>query len=83
MVEHFADLKVNLQVSRKRPDLRLAEVRLKNVYLVTGPTQLRSRHRLGPLHVPLEAERCRHGAVAIPVVAVGGLIAVGTGQQRA
>jgi hypothetical protein len=40
---------------------------------MTGPTQLRSRHRLGPLHVPLETQRCRHVAVAIPIVAVGAL----------
>lgn len=25
-----------------------------------------SWHRLGPLHMPVEAQRCRHGAVAIP-----------------
>ena len=42
-----------------------------------------SWHRLGPLHVPLEAKLCGHRAVAIPIVAVGGLIAVGPRQQRA
>ena len=33
--------------------------------------------------MPLEAKRCRHGAVAIPIVAVGGLVAVSPRQQRA
>src|SRR4029077_3430702 len=33
-----------------------------------------SPHRLGPLDVPLEAQRCRHRALAIPIVAVGGLV---------
>ena len=33
-----------------------------------------SEHRLGPLHVPLEAQQCRHRAVAIPIVAVGILV---------
>ena len=32
--------------------------------------------------MPLETERCRHGAVAIPIVAVTSLVSVGTGQQR-
>ena len=36
-----------------------------------------------PTHVPLEAKRCRHGAVAIPIVAVGGLVAVSPRQQCA
>jgi hypothetical protein len=36
-----------------------------------------------PTSCALEAQRCRHRAVAIPIVTVGGLIAVGTGQQRA
>jgi hypothetical protein len=30
----------------------------------------------------LVAKRCRHFAVAIPVVAIGGLVAVSAGQQR-
>jgi hypothetical protein len=42
-----------------------------------------SWHRLGPVHVPLEAKRCRHVAVAIPIVAIGDLIAFRPCQQRA
>src|SRR5262249_55989496 len=37
------------------------------------PSPPPSWHRLGPLHVPLEAKRARDVAVAIPVVAVVGL----------
>ena len=33
--------------------------------------------------MPLETERCRHCAVAVPVVAVGGFVAERPGQQRA
>jgi len=33
-------------------------------------------NRLGPFHVRLETERRRHGAVAIPMIAVGGLVTV-------
>ena len=40
-----------------------------------------SWHRLGPLHVPLEAQRCRHGTVAIPIVAIACLVAVRPRQQ--
>ena len=43
----------------------------------------RSCHRLGPRHVPLEAERCGHGTVAIPIVAVCHFVAARPGQQRA
>ena len=50
---------------------------------VSSSDQPPSWHRLGPLHVPLETERCRHRAVAIPIVAVGGLVAVRLGQQCA
>jgi hypothetical protein len=32
-----------------------------------------SWHRLGPLQMPLKAQRCRHRAVAVPVVLVAGL----------
>jgi hypothetical protein len=32
-------------------------------------------HRLTPIHVRLEAQRCRHVAVAIPEVRIGGGIA--------
>jgi hypothetical protein len=48
-------------------------------------TQLprRSRHRLGPLHVPLEAKRLRHVSVAIPIAAVGDLVTVCPGQHCA
>ena len=42
-----------------------------------------SPHRLGPLHVPLEAQRCGHRAVAIPIVAVGILVTTCPRQQRA
>ena len=41
-----------------------------------------SPHRLGPLHVPLVAKRCRERAIAIPIDAVGGLVTVGARQQR-
>src|SRR5436190_23286230 len=43
----------------------------------------RSYHRLGDRHVPLEANLCGHRAVAIPIVAVGGVVAVSPGPQRA
>ena len=36
-----------------------------------------SWHRLGPLHVPLEAMRCRHRAVAISIVSVASLVTGG------
>ena len=39
-------------------------------------------HRRGPRHVALEAEFVGHGAVAVPEVAVAGLVAAGLGQQR-
>ena len=42
-----------------------------------------SWHRLGPLHMSFEAKRFRHGAVAIPIVAVGRVVAAGPRQQRA
>jgi hypothetical protein len=42
-----------------------------------------SWHRLGPLHMPLESKGCGHGAVAIPIVAIRGLVAVNLGEQRA
>src|SRR6476469_8245208 len=45
--------------------------------------QAPSWHRLGPLHMSLEAELCGHGAVAIPIVAVASLVAVGLSQQGA
>ena len=35
-----------------------------------SPAQPPSRHRLGPLPVALETQRCRHGAVAIAIVAI-------------
>ncbi len=35
------------------------------------------------LHMPLEAQRCGHRAVAIPIVAVGGLVSARSGQQCA
>jgi hypothetical protein len=41
-----------------------------------------SWHCLGPLHMPLEAQRCRHCAVVVPIVALGGFIPTGAGQQR-
>ena len=41
-----------------------------------GTQRPSSWHRLGPGDVPLEAQRCRHRAVAIPIVAVGGIVAV-------
>ena|ERR1700682_5243475 len=41
-----------------------------------------SRHRLAPGDMSLEAKRCRHGAVAVPIVAVGVLVTVSLGQQR-
>ena len=47
-----------------------------------GAERSPSRHRLGPRHVPLEAKRCRHGAIAIPEVAVRDLVAVATSKQR-
>jgi hypothetical protein len=62
--------------------MRLAEVRLKNnVYPVTAPTQLPSLHRLGPRDMPVKLKRCRHVAVAIPIVAIGGVVAMGSCQQ--
>ena len=33
--------------------------------------------------MPLEAQRCRHGAVAIAIVAIACLVTVGLGEQRA
>jgi predicted DNA-binding transcriptional regulator AlpA len=71
---------------------RLSFVRTKNtmastesssqnhVYQLIRPTQLPSWHRLGPLHVPFEAQGCRHVAVAIPIAAIGGLITVRSRQ---
>jgi len=41
-----------------------------------------SCHRLDPLHVPLEAKRGRHRAVTLPIVAIGGVVAMGSCQQR-
>jgi hypothetical protein len=37
---------------------------------------------LWPLHVPLKGRRCRHGAVAIPIVAVDALVAENLFEQR-
>ena len=42
-----------------------------------------SWHRLGPSDMPFEAKCFRHGAVAVPVVAVGGLVAASLGEQCA
>jgi hypothetical protein len=39
-----------------------------------------SWHRLGPGDMPLEAKRCRHGAVAIPELPIPGLVAVSPRQ---
>ena len=47
---------------------------------VTPPTgQPPSWHRLGPRDMPFEAELCGHRAIAIPIVAIGGVVAVGPG----
>src|SRR4029079_8158351 len=45
------------------------------------PVQPSSWHRLGPLHLPLVAQRCRHCAVAVPIVAVGILVSTCPRQQ--
>src|SRR3981189_1050975 len=50
---------------------------------VSFPGRPPSWHRLGPLHVPFEAKRSRHGTIAIPIVAVACLVAVSLGQQGA
>src|ERR1700694_321453 len=42
-----------------------------------------SWHRLGPLHMPLEAKGCRHVAVAVPIFAVRGLMSARAGEQCA
>src|SRR5258705_6634630 len=42
-----------------------------------------SRHFLGPPHRPVEAEVSGHRAVAIPIVAIAGLVAMCPRQQRA
>jgi hypothetical protein len=55
---------------------RLAKVRLKHVFPVTGPIQLPSRHRLGPRDMPFEAKCFRHVAVVIPEVRVSRGVAV-------
>ena len=39
-------------------------------------------HRLGLGDMPLEAKGCRHVAVAIPIVAVAGVVATRAGEQR-
>jgi hypothetical protein len=39
-----------------------------------------SWHRIGPRDVPFEATRCRHRAVAIPIVAIASLVPLGSGQ---
>jgi len=36
-----------------------------------------SGHFLGPLHVPLEAERCGRRAIAVPIVTVDALVTAG------
>src|SRR5262249_4633928 len=41
-----------------------------------------SWHRLGPRHMPLEAKRSGHIAIALLESAVGVVVAVGAGQQR-
>ena len=46
------------------------------------PARPPSWHRLGPLHVPLVAQRCRHVAVAVSADTVGGLIAAGAAGLR-
>jgi len=56
----------------------MIEARHQQGYRITA-----SRHRLGPLHVPLEAKCGGHHAVAIPIVAVGGLVSAGAGKQCA
>ena len=60
---------------------RLAKVRLKHVFPVTGPIQLPSRHRLGPRHMPFEAKCFRHVAVAIPQVHISHGITVSLREQ--
>ena len=49
--------------------------------VIGAPT--RSGHRLGPVHVALEAERGRHLAIAVAKVGVSGVVAGGPRQQRA
>src|SRR5277367_3034700 len=51
------------------------------IWLARGTARPSLWHRLGPRHVPLEAERCRHVAVAIPEVCVSRGIAVSPSQQ--
>src|ERR1700747_1408116 len=48
-------------------------------HTMSTPIPSRLCHRLGPSDMPLEAKRSRHVAVAIPIVAVGGLVGVGAG----
>ena len=36
---------------------------------------------LGPLHVPVEAKRCGHGAIAIAVVAIAGIVTLSPCQK--
>ena len=47
------------------------------------PSPPRSWHRLGPVDMPFEAKRFRHVAVAIPIVAIRGVVAVSPRQQCA
>ena len=42
----------------------------------------KSRHRLGPRDMSFVAKLCGHRAVAIPIVAVGGVVTVALSQQR-
>jgi hypothetical protein len=42
-----------------------------------------SWHLLGLGDIPLEAKRCRERAIAILIVAVGGLVSAGAGHQGA
>ena len=47
------------------------------------PTRPPSWHRLGPRDMSFVAKRSRHVAVAVPIVAIGGVVAMGSCQQCA
>ena len=57
---------------------RLAEAQFRTAH---KPSPARSRHRLGPRDMPLEAKCSRHVAVAIPEVRVSRGIAMSPRQE--
>ena len=48
----------------------------------SGLVAMSSGHGLGERHLPFQAKRCRHSAIAVCVIAVAGVITVCPGKQR-